>query len=350
MLFFIFKRLLAGILVSISVIIIVSSIIYLAPVDPTRLTFGQRSDDSTITAKREALGLDKPLYVQMLYYIRDISPLVFSSNPNYIASARFVKKRISLGETKLLIKSPDLRDSFQSARSVASILREVIPLTVLLAFCSLFIATILGILFGFIAAINKDKFFDTTLVAVSTLGYSVPSYVSAIILAIIFGYLLSDVTGLRMQGSLYELNDIGDPYLALRNIVLPSIALGIRPISVITQISRSAILDTLSQDYVRTAVAKGVQFKNVLKKHVFKNSMNPVISVVSGWLASLLTGAFFVEYVFSYKGLGYTTVTALLNYDIPVILGSLLFVSIVFVFLNITVDILYKAIDPRENF
>jgi len=349
MLFFITKRLLAGILVSISVIIIVSSIIYLAPVDPARLTFGQRSDDSTIAAKREALGLDKPLYIQMLYYLRDISPIAISSDPTYLSNARFIKKNLSLGSKKLLIKSPDLRDSFQSARSVMSILKEVIPLTVILAFCSLIIATILGIFFGFIAAINKDKFIDTALVAISTLGYSVPSYVSAIILAIIFGYLLNDWTGLRMQGSLYELNDIGDPYLALRNLILPSIALGIRPISVITQIARSAILDTLSQDYVRTAVAKGVRYKNVLKKHVFKNSMNPVISVVSGWLASLLTGAFFVEYVFSYKGLGYTTVTALLNYDIPVILGSLLFVSIVFVFLNIIVDILYKSINPREQ-
>jgi len=349
MLFFITKRLLAGILVSISVIVIVSSIIYLAPVDPARLTFGQRSDDSTIAAKRESLGLDKPLYVQMLYYLRDISPIVLSSDQHYISNAQNVKQTINVGKTKLLFKAPYLRESFQSARSVSSILREVIPLTVILAFCSLFIATIIGILFGFIAAINKDKFIDSALIAISTLGYSVPSYVSAIILAIVFGYLWSDITGLRMQGSLYELNDIGDSYLALKNIILPSIALGIRPISVITQISRSAILDTLSQDYVRTAVAKGVHYKDVLKKHVFKNSMNPVISVVSGWLASLLTGAFFVEYVFSYKGLGYTTVVALLNYDIPVILGSLLFVSIVFVFLNIIVDILYQSINPREQ-
>ena len=349
MLFFIIKRLLSGILVCISVVVIVSSIIYIAPVDPARLTFGQRSDDSTIESKREALGLDKPLHIQMAYYLRDVSPIAISSNSAYLESAKYVKATIPLGKTKILLKYPDLRESFQSARKVSSTLKEVIPLTVILAFSALILATILGILFGFIAAVQKGTWLDSFIVGVSTLGYSVPSYVSAILLAIVFGYIFSATTGLRMQGSLYELNDIGDEYLALKNIILPSIALGVRPVAVITQIARSSILDILSQDYVRTAVAKGLQYRDVLRKHVFKNSMNPVITVVSGWLASLLTGAFFVEYVFSYKGLGYTTVTALLNYDIPVILGSLLFVSMVFVVLNILVDILYKMINPRDD-
>jgi len=348
MLIFIVKRLLSGILVTLSVVVVISSIIYLAPVDPARLTFGQRSENSAIDDKRAALGLDKPLYIQMAYYLRDLTPVYLSCSATNNFRPQNVVAQLNLFACSFYVKKPYLRESYQSGRSVSSILGEVIPFTIILALSALLIASITGILLGFIAAINKDKFIDSFIVGVSTLGYSVPSYVSAIILAIVFGYLWSGWTGLNMQGSLIELDDLGDERLVLKNLILPAIALGIRPVAVITQLTRSSVLDIISQDYVRTAVSKGLIYRKVLERHVLKNSMNPIVTAITGWLASLLAGAFFVEYVFSYKGLGFTTVTALLNYDIPVILGCVIFVSLIFVLLNIIVDVIYIWLNPRE--
>jgi peptide/nickel transport system permease protein len=348
MLFFIVKRLLSGLFVTLSVVVVISSIIYLAPVDPARLTFGQRSEDRAVEEKRAALGLDKPLYVQMIYYLRDLTPVYLSCSELNNYKPKNVVFRINLSSCSFLIKKPYLRESYQTGRSVSAILGDVIPYTIVLALAALLIASINGIFLGFIAAINKDKFIDSFIVGISTLGYSVPSYVSAIILAIVFGYLWSSWTGLNMQGSLIELDDLGDEKLVLKNLILPAIALGVRPVAVITQLTRSSVLDILSQDYVRTAVSKGLIYRKVLEKHVLKNSMNPIVTAITGWLASLLAGAFFVEYVFSYKGLGFTTVTALLNYDIPVILGCVIFVSLIFVLLNIIVDLIYIWLNPRE--
>ncbi|HAD12706.1 MAG TPA: ABC transporter permease, partial [Saprospirales bacterium] len=132
-----------------------------------------------------------------------------------------------------------------------------------------------------------------------------------------------------------------------QNLILPALALGVRPVALITQLTRSTMLDVLSQDYVRTARAKGLSEKTVMIKHALRNALNPLISAVSGWFAALLTGAFFVESVFNFKGLGDVTVQALLNFDIPVVLGSVLFASIVFIAVNIFTDLLYGWVDPR---
>ncbi len=324
---YIFKRFLWGIVVLVFVVCLIASIIYLAPVDPSRLTFGQRSDAASVQAKKESLGLDKPLYVQLLLYINDLSPF-------------------GLKEGKWTLKSPYLRESFQSGRRVSEMMRDAVPKTLILALSSFVIAGILGIFFGLIAALNKDKMIDKILLSATALGYSVPSYVSAIVLAIVFGYWLKAFTGLNVQGSIFELNDMGDEIIVMKNLLLPSIALGIRPLAVITQLTRSSVLDVLSQPYIKTAIAKGLNKKKVIARHTLRNSMNPIASSLSGWLASLMAGAFFVENVFNFKGLGEMTVTALLSYDIPVILASVIFIAAVFVILNIVVDIAYVIIDP----
>jgi peptide/nickel transport system permease protein len=125
------------------------------------------------------------------------------------------------------------------------------------------------------------------------------------------------------------------------------LTLGIRPLAVIIQLTRASFLETLSKDFVRTAVAKGLSFKRVLSKHVLKNSLNPVITAVSGWFASLLTGAVFVEYIFAWNGLGKEIVDALNQLDLPVVMGSVLTIAIMFISINILVDLIYAALDPR---
>jgi peptide/nickel transport system permease protein len=177
---------------------------------------------------------------------------------------------------------------------------------------------------------------------------SIPSFFSAILIAWIFGFVLHDFTSLNMTGSLYSVDDYGrGEYLSVSNLILPALTLGIRPLAVIIQLTRASFLETLSKDFVRTAVAKGLSFKRVLSKHVLKNSLNPVITAVSGWFASLLAGAVFVEYIFAWNGLGKEIVDALNQLDLPVVMGSVLTIAIMFISINILVDLIYAALDPR---
>lgn len=342
---FLITRLANALAVLVSVIVLISAIIYLAPVDPARLTFGQRSDVGTLETKRKQLGLDKPLIVQLGYYLSDISPVIITSNDRL--DMHEVYASISLGSKVLVLKSPYLRESYQSGRSVAALLADAIPKTLILALSSLILAIILGFFFGVMAALNKDNWIDNFIIAFTTLGYSVPSYVSAVVLAMVFGYIFGPITGLNIQGSIFELNDLGDEEVVIKNLILPSIALGVRSVSIFAQLTRSAMLDVLSMDYIRTARAKGLMFNSVVWKHGFRNALNPVATSISGWFASILAGAFFVENVFNFKGIGELTVKSLINYDIPVLLACVIFICMVFIVINILMDMLYPILDPK---
>ena len=345
---FISNRLLYGLIVLILVTVIVSTIVNLSPVDPARLTFGQRLDEETVALKREQLGLDLPLTMQITKYLGDVSPLhivkseqvrdeyagIFNKSGNYIFG----------------LKWPYLRESYQSGRSVSQILKSALPNTIILAFTAIGLAIFLGLVMGIVAALYKDTWIDRSLLFLSTLGYSVPSYVTAIVLGVTFGYYLRGFTGLNIQGSFYELNDMGDNVLVFKNMILPSIALGIRPVSIVTQLMRSSMLNIVDEKYVIAARAKGLSNHMLVKNHMIKNALNPVVTALSGWFAALLAGAFFVEYIFNFKGLGFVTVTALLNYDIPVVIGALLLTSAIFILINIAVDLLYSLLDPRIEF
>jgi peptide/nickel transport system permease protein len=347
MLNFLFRRLIYGCAVMILVVLVITSIIYLAPVDPTRLTFGQRSDNATVQAKKKELGLDQPLYVQLLYYINDVSPLSIYGHSAENQTKYGYFRLIPLGEKAIVLKKPFLRESYQSGRKVTDILGDAIPQTAILAFFAMLIATIIGILFGIIAALKKGSWFDTSVLVASVMGYSLPSYIVAMILALTLGYWFADLTGLNIQGSLFELDDFGDEQIVWKNLLLPALALGIRPVALIQQLTRSTMLDILTMDYIRTAKAKGLSKWKVIIKHALRNALNPVTTAISGWFAGLLAGAFFVENVFSFNGLGQVTVNALLNFDIPVVLGCVLFTALVFVAMNILVDVLYAVLDPR---
>ena len=343
---YILKKILYGWVVLIAVIVIISSIIYLAPVDPARLTFGQRADTSSIEAKKESLGLNKPLYVQLALYLNDLSPISLHDKEKLSEYSTLVA--LPLGDSRLVVKAPFLRHSFQTGEAVSSILWTKVPRTVLLAVSAMTIACVIGILLGVLSSMYPNSIFDSSTMTVSILGISLPSYVTAMLLAYVFGYLLMDYTGLSHYGGIVELDDFtGEERIAWRNLILPALALGVRPVAIIAQLTRSSMLDVLGQDYIRTAKAKGLSTKTVLFKHALRNALNPVLTAVSGWFASLLAGAFFVEHIFGFGGLGEATITAILNFDIPVVLGTVLFAAIVFVLINIVVDILYTILNPQ---
>ena len=151
-----------------------------------------------------------------------------------------------------------------------------------------------------------------------------------------------------MTGSLYEVDDFGEgKYIRWKNLLLPAIVLGIRPLAVVIQLMRNSLLEVMSQDYIRTARAKGLSMYKIIKRHALKNSLNPVVTAVSGWFASLLAGAVFVEYIFNWNGLGKEIVNALNTLDLPIIMGSVLVIAAMFIIINIFVDIIYGWLDPR---
>lgn len=314
------------------------------------MTLGQRADVASVEIIEKELGLNLPLHLRLLKYVSELSPIWVHEATEAEQERLSYSPLFHIGENSVLAwKAPYMGRSYQTRRLVSEILIEKIPPTLILAFTAILFAAIVGIILGVIAAINHNKFIDNTAVTLSVVGISQPSYFSGIILALVFGFLLHDYTGLNHVGALFELNDYGEEVINWRNLILPAIALGIRPVAIITQLTRSSMLDVLSQDYVRTARAKGLSGNIVLFKHALRNALNPVVTSVSGWFASLLAGAYFVEIIFDFKGLGYETVKALLNFDFPVAMGSVLFTAVIFVLVNIFVDLIYALLDPRVS-
>ena len=257
-------------------------------------------------------------------------------------------KLAAVGSTVIVLKAPYLRMSYQSKRKVSDILGEAFPNTLLLAAVSISIAMVLGLVIGILAAVINAKFLNKLTLFITTIGMSLPSFFAAILMAWIFGFLLEHYTGLSMTGSLYTVDEYGrGEFLSLRNLILPALTLGMRPLAVVTELTRTSLLEAMSMDYVRTARAKGLKPFRVICIHALRNALNPVVTAVSGWFASLLAGAVFVEYVFDWKGIGVVVVDALDKYDFPVIMGAVLLIAVMLIIVNIVVDIIYGFIDPR---
>ncbi|HIO67668.1 MAG TPA: ABC transporter permease [Flavobacteriales bacterium] len=355
MLRFLFKRITYGILVMAGVVTVVFFMFNVLPGDPARMMGGNRMDSVTIANIQRDLGLDRPLPVQFAMYVNDLSPISLHDTVDrdhflYLNSNRYQSytRLLGIGDSKMLImKAPYLRRSYQTKRRVSEILSESLPETAILATTSMTFAAIVGIILGIFAAIRKDTWFDNSSLVLAVLGMSAPSFFSGIIIAWLFGYELSEYTGLNMTGSLYTLDPFEGEILTLQNLILPAFTLGIRPLAIIVQLTRSSMLDVLSQDYIRTAKSKGLSYYKVIFKHALKNALNPVITTMSGWFASLLAGAVFIEYVFGWKGIGLELFQALEKYDLPVAMGVTLFLAGVFVVVNIVVDIIYAVLDPR---
>ena len=352
---FILNRIFYAFLVLLGVITLVFILFNILPGDPARMMLGQRAEISSVEAIHKDLGLDKPLALQYLNLLNDLSPVSFhnSTNPEsywYLDPDKYspYMKMITIGTGSLVLKMPYLRRSYQSRREVSAIIAEAFPKTLLLAAAAMIFAFIIGVTAGVLSAIYKDSVFDKMAMVLSVMGMSLPSFFAAIIIAWIFAFVLSGITGLNMTGSLYSVDDYGrGEYLDLKNLILPALTLGLRPLGVLTEMTRSSMIDVMSQDYIRTARAKGLSEFRVITRHALKNALNPVFTTASGWFASLMAGAVFVEYVFDWKGIGVVVVDALEKYDFPVLMGTVLFIAVIMIIINILTDIGYSRLDPR---
>lgn len=349
------KRLLYGLLVILGVVTLVFFLFNILPGDPARMMLGQRADAESIEIINRDLGRDKPLGTQFAAYLNDLSPLSLHNTKNadsyfYLDPDKYAPyaRIATIGTTTLVAKVPYLRRSYQTKRKVSEVIATAFPQTALLAIVAMTFALVIGVLLGVLSAVYKDTWIDRLAIFLSTLGMSLPSFFAAILIAWLFAYVLADWTHLSMFGNLYSIDDYGEgQYVNLRNLILPALTLGIRPLATLTQLTKNSMLDALSQDYVRTARAKGMSRMRVLFRHALRNAMNPIITSATGWLAGLLAGAVFVEYVFDWKGMGVVVVDALDKYDFPVVMGVILFICILLVIINILTDILYGVLDPR---
>ena len=315
--------------------------------DPARLIVGQTGDKKTLDNIRKELYLDQPKWKQFLYYLNDVSPIAVHSKAS-IEKKGLKGFFIGSGNNQLAFKIPYLGKSYQTKKPTVSVLTEALPGTIVLAVTAMLFACVVGIFLGVIAAVYKNTWIDQTAIFSSIAGISAPSFFMAILIAYVFGIVLHDYTGLHLTGSLYEIDDVtGEEYIALKNLILPAFTLGIRPLAIITQLTRSSMLDTLSQDYIRTAYAKGLPKRTVVFKHALRNALNPVITAITGWFAELLAGAFFIEYIFGWRGIGKITVDALEKLDYPVVMGAVLFSALIFIVINLLADLLYRMVDPR---
>lgn len=277
---------------------------FVLPGDPARLLAGQRADAETIAAIRQQLGLDQPLPVQ---YVRFLGRLL----------------------------QGDLGRSYATNRPVLEIILERFPATALLTVSSMLLATVLGVLLGVLAAVRPNSWLDTLLMLLALVGISVPSFVAGLLVLLLFAVVLGwfPIAGYIDQGWEY--------------LVLPMLTLALRPMSIIARMTRSSMLEVLGQEYIRTALAKGVPTGRVLLRHALRNALNPVVTTVSAWFAGLLAGAFFVEYIFNWPGIGSVAIAAIEKLDYPLIQGTVLFAAVVFVVVNAIVDVLYAVVDPR---
>src|SRR6185312_7403376 len=293
---YLIRKLFYGVAVMLGIVVVVFFLFNILPVDPARMTQGQRADVQSLQAIRKEFGLDKPVYVQFAYYLNDLSPVGIHANTPERQQFYHYVKLIPLPNGEVIaLKWPYLRRSYQTHKEVASLLLEVIPNTLVLATTAMIFAILIGVFLGVQCAIHQNTWIDKLAIGLSTLGVSAPSFFVAIIV----------------------------------------------------QLTRNAMLDVLGQDYIRTAKAKGLSNRTIVYHHALKNALNPVMTAIANWFASLLAGSFFVEYVFGYNGLGKTTVDALEMSDFPVVMGSILFIAFIFVVINMLVDIIYFWIDPR---
>lgn len=283
-------------------------IIRVLPGDPARLALGQRADAQSQAALRKEWKLDQPLPVQYIHYIGN----AFKG---------------------------DLGRSFQSNRQVMDAIVERIPRTAILSISAIFIASIVGTLIGIISAWKPYTIFDNGSMIFALLGISVPVFVLGTILMLIFS---STLQWLPSSGYI-----VGREGLRMELLILPMLALAARPLSIFARITRSSMLDIMSQDYVRTARAKGVSERVTMLKHVLRNALNPIVTTISAWFAATLAGTFFIELIFNWPGMGKYAFDAVMANDYPVIQGVVAFTAVLFVLVNLIVDILYSVIDPR---
>lgn len=275
------------------------------PGDPARMMLGMRPDVTTIEQLRKQWGYDQPMHIQ--YW-------------------RFMKKALT----------GDLGRSTYSNREVTPEIVGRAPATALLALAAMVFATAVGLPAGVLSALKRNSALDLGAMMAALFGLSIPIFFLAIILLWIFGY---------------ELRWFPTSGYITRNgwaaLILPAIALGTRPLAIMARLTRSSMLEVLRKDYIQTARAKGQAEWVVVFKHAFRNAFNPVFTALTGSMASLLVGSFFVEIIFQWPGIGQLAIQAIQQRDLPMIQGTVLFAAIIFVIINLLVDVGYRILDPR---
>jgi ABC-type dipeptide/oligopeptide/nickel transport system permease component len=299
---FILRRLLLAIPTLLGVLVVAFLLLFVAPGDPVTAMIGERADSTTIARLRAELRLDDPLHVQFGHYVANVA-------------------------------KGDLGRSYVTNRPITRDIRERFPKTLQLAAAAMIFAAFTGILLGILSGRNPGGWADRTALGVAYVGISFPVYWVGLLLILLFAVTLQ---WLPPSG-----------YGGVKFLILPALALGMRSIAFLARVTRSAMLEALSADYVRTARAKGVSEKLVTLRHALRNAMIPIITVLGLDFGSYLTGSILTETVFSWPGLGRYVVGAIARRDLPAIQGSVLFLSTVFVLVNLAVDIAYAKTDPR---
>ena len=299
---FILRRLLLAIPTLFGVLVVTFLLLRVAPGDPVEAMVGERADAQTIARLRKELHLDEPMISQFGHY----------------AGA---------------VLRGDFGNSYITQRPIIKDIRERFPKTLLLAGSAMLLASVLGITLGVLSARNPGGWFDRLGLGVAYLGISFPVYWVGLILILVFAVILK---WLPPSG-----------YGGIKYLVLPAFALGSRSIAFLGRMTRSAMLDVLGGDYVRTARAKGLKERVVVMRHALRNALIPVITVLGLDFGYYLTGSILTETIFSWPGLGRYVVNAITRRDLPAIQGSVLFLSVVFVMVNLLTDLAYAKADPR---
>ena len=308
---FIIRRILQIIPTLIISSILIFAVIELAPGDPAAMMLGFEATDEQVEAMREEMGLNRPVVVRYFNWIWDL--LHF-----------------------------DMGISFVYQKDVGTTILNAFPKTIQLASIALIIAVGIGFVLGIISAINRNKKLDNIITSLSSLSLALPNFWLGIMLiwfiSVYLGWLPASGTG-EIEGESWVLN--------IKYITLPVASLAVGQIAVFTRYLRSSMIDVLSTDYIRTARAKGLIERTVLAKHALRNALIPVVTIIGIQFARLLAGEVVIESLFAYTGLGRLVVYSILNRDYPVIQGSLIFVVVLFVTVNLLVDISYGFLDPR---
>jgi peptide/nickel transport system permease protein len=294
----------------VGVSVIVFALVHLVPGDPIRLALGTRFDQETYDALLERSGLDQPLVQQYLTWAG----------------------RALTG---------DLGVSFRSGETVTSLIAERLPATLTLAFASILVALLIAVPLGTLSALHPRSLIDRVATVLSQIGISVPEFWMAIVFILVFAGTL----GWLPSGGYVPLSE--DPLGWLQRLIMPAVVTGVVSGSVITRFVRSSVLEALGSDHVRTAQAKGLVSRQVFGWHVLRNALLPLVTITGVQLAYLLSGVVVVEIVFSWPGLGQLALQAVQARDYPVLQGAILLFAVVFLVINLVVDLLYTAIDPR---
>ncbi|WNC13843.1 nickel ABC transporter permease [Brevibacillus brevis] len=299
---FILQRFGSGLIVLLGISLFSFALIHLIPGDPIRIMLGENATAEQVHALREQLGLNRPLAAQYVHYMSSVL-------------------------------QGDLGTSFKTGRPVLTEIMERFPATVKLAASGMLLAILIGITMGILAAKFKDTLLDFSAMSIATLGVSVPSFWLGILLIMLFTVKLG---WFPIAGG-----------TGLRDLVLPAVTLGVLASTVISRLTRAGMVEVLSFDYIRTARAKGLGEGAVLFIHAFRNAMIPVVTIVGLQIASLLGGTVIIERVFDWPGLGSLAISAIASRDFPLVQGIILFIGVMFVLINMLVDVLYSVIDPR---